>query len=109
MTNASKYEEDKQVKEYMDMHGIHNVRGGRYSNRVLTDKQLWELEQDFRHANGLCFHCGKKSHYSKDCPEKNNCQTSYCAASNDGSAIVMIVLVLALWILYSDHWRKFIW
>ena len=68
--NASPFEEDKQTLEYMNKHGIDNVRGGSYVTDVLTDSQRQGITQQMWHANGHCTKCGRSGHFVKDCYAK---------------------------------------
>lgn len=70
--NASPFEEDKQVKEYMRLHGIDNVRGGSYVTLTLTDEQHQEIQRQIRMASGLCIRCGHNNHFVTDCRVKTD-------------------------------------
>ena len=70
--NPSPFEEDKLTKEYMNVHGIDNVRGGSYSSINLTDPQVVSIRREIWGANGLCLRCGRKSHFITDCYAKTD-------------------------------------
>lgn len=59
--------EDAVVKEMMMAHGIDAVRGGSYSNVVLTKAQREMLEAEMRGGSGKCMRCGHSGHWVKDC------------------------------------------
>ena len=63
-------EEDKQVKKYMGIYGIPNVRGGSYSNVKLEPDQISSLERELRHNNDLCLSCGSSNHFVMDCTHR---------------------------------------
>jgi len=70
--NASKYDEDRYVKEYMEKYGIDKVRGGAYSCVELDEEQICSLSQEIISANDLCSRCLRKGHFIKDCYAKND-------------------------------------
>jgi predicted GIY-YIG superfamily endonuclease len=70
--NASPFDEDKVTKEYMNKHGIDNVRGGTYVTEVLDDFQKQALNEEMWQANGLCTQCGRSGHFVKDCYAKKD-------------------------------------
>ena len=63
-------DEDTKVEKLMMQHGIDNVRGGSYSNIVLTNEQTDALTRKISHANNHCLKCDKPGHYAKDCNTK---------------------------------------
>ena len=65
--NASPFDEDRYVKEYVAIHGIQNVRGGSYSSIVLTGEQKRALESEIRGATDACMKCGMKGHFAANC------------------------------------------
>ena len=70
ISNASKYDEDKWVKIYMEQYGINNVRGGAYSCMELDSDQECNLVSEMISANDLCARCGRGGHFIKSCYAK---------------------------------------
>ena len=70
--NASPFDEDRYVKEYMAKYGIEKVRGGSYSTIDLDELQMYALNNEIRGAKDLCSCCGNKGHFIKDCYAKKD-------------------------------------
>jgi predicted GIY-YIG superfamily endonuclease len=70
--NASKYDEDKYVKKYMDKYGMNNVRGGTYVNIELSDDMKQSISRELASANDLCTRCSRQGHFIKDCYAKTD-------------------------------------
>lgn len=70
--NASPFDEDRYVKEYMAKYGIEKVRGGSYSTIDLDELQIYALTNEIRGAKDLCSRCGNKGHFIKDCYAKKD-------------------------------------
>lgn len=62
--------EDAKTLEYMRMHGVDNVRGGKYSQTVLSQAERDEIERSMRHENNQCMQCGATSHFVAQCPSR---------------------------------------
>lgn len=65
--STSIFDEDKYTLEYMNMMGVNNVRGGSYSNCVLSTDQQHNITRALRNANNLCTTCGESDHFSDMC------------------------------------------
>lgn len=70
--DASPFDEDKYVKEYMSKYGIQNVRGGSYSSEVLDEAQLYTLQREIWGAKDRCITCGRTGHFGKECFAKTD-------------------------------------
>jgi hypothetical protein len=70
--NASKYDEDKYIKIYMENYGIENVRGGAYSSIELNDDQITALKIEFTSALDLCTRCMRPGHFINSCYAKTD-------------------------------------
>jgi len=70
--NASIYDEDRYVKEYMYKYGIDNVRGGTYVTEELDEVARYSLQKELWGANDCCTQCGRKGHFVKDCKYKKD-------------------------------------
>jgi len=70
--NASPFDEDRYVKEYMDKYGIENVRGGSYCSVELTDEQITSIQKEIRGANDKCSKCGRYNHFANKCYAKTD-------------------------------------
>lgn len=65
--NASPFDEDRYVKEYMSKHGVENVRGGAYSQIDLEAGTIAQIENEIRGATDKCMKCGEKGHFVANC------------------------------------------
>jgi len=63
---------DNIVLEYMAKFGIENVRGGKYSQLILSTDQVIDILQNIRQNKDCCLACGHQTHSIEDC------QSSIC-------------------------------
>jgi hypothetical protein len=69
--NQLSLDEDKWVLEYMDTYGIDNVRGGQFSNIVLSRRQRHAIQTSLNHARDACLRCGSPDHFISTCPTED--------------------------------------
>jgi predicted GIY-YIG superfamily endonuclease len=69
--NSSPFEEDRYVKEYMAKYGVENVRGGTYTQFVLSSETIKHLQQEIRGTSDKCFKCGNSGHFANRCDADN--------------------------------------
>jgi len=65
--NASPFDEDRYVKEYMAKYGVENVRGGAYTQMTLEAKTIAQIENEIRGATDKCMKCGQAGHFVANC------------------------------------------
>ena len=65
--NASPFDEDRYVKEYMSREGIDKVRGGSYVSEILDNDEINFIRKEIRNAANKCTSCGRPGHFVKDC------------------------------------------
>ena len=70
--------ETAKTLELMRRHGVGNVRGGSYCQRVLTSMQIEDIERQLRHNDGRCLRCGRNGHFAPRC---------YARTHSNGGAI----------------------
>lgn len=67
INNHDNFDEDKYTKIYMRKYGINNVRGGSYSNMILSREQILILKLEIRTSENRCFRCNRIGHYKSNC------------------------------------------
>jgi GAG-polyprotein viral zinc-finger/GIY-YIG catalytic domain/Zinc knuckle len=68
--NASPFDEDRYVKEYMAKYGVDNVRGGAYTQVTLQPDTVSQIENEIRGTKNECFKCGQAGHFANRCSGK---------------------------------------
>lgn len=87
ISDCDDYDEDKYTLKYMDMYGIHNVRGGTFSQIELTEENVKMINRMINGAKNQCFICGSKEHFVKNCDKRKEVKVAFvdgkckCASS----------------------------
>lgn len=84
------YDEDKVTRQYMDKYGIDNVRGGSFVSIKLDNSTINVLKQMNKGTNDLCFICGKKGHFAKNCKSKYIWECLSCGKNFDNEEQAII-------------------
>ncbi len=74
LENVDKYDEDKYVWKYMEKYGIDNVRGGSYSQMILSPELRKCAERHINSGSNLCYACSEYGHLIRECPKKRKRQ-----------------------------------
>jgi len=74
--NCDDYDEDKVTRQYMDKHGIENVRGGSFVSIKLNKSTIDHLQQMSNGTNNKCFTCGCIGHFTNNCTNKKKQNTN---------------------------------
>jgi hypothetical protein len=82
LKDLTPFAENILTKEYMSLHGIENVRGGRWSQIDLQEFVVNELNMEFRAAKDLCYVCGLPGHQSR------NCQRGHSRMYTDSNSVI---------------------
>ena len=59
--------ENNKTLDYMAKYGINNIRGGNYTSVVLSASDRYQITKHIRGAGNLCYKCGEKGHFAKEC------------------------------------------
>ena len=65
--NCIDFDEDFYTLKYMEKYGIHNVRGGSFSQIKLCDQDVAVIQKMINTKNNSCFGCGSNNHFVNDC------------------------------------------
>ena len=65
------FSEDNITKEMMLKYGIDNVRGGSYCKVKLSKPEEEFLTKELRSIMNLCYFCGEKNHFFRNCKKKS--------------------------------------
>ena len=77
ISDCDDYDEDKYTLKYMDMYGIHNVRGGTFSQIELSEANIHMINRMINGAKNQCFICGSKDHFVKNCDKKSEVKVAF--------------------------------
>jgi predicted GIY-YIG superfamily endonuclease len=91
LKNQDSFEEDKQVKMYMNKYGIENVRGGSYVSDTLPAYQKEALIKELRGATDQCTVCGRKGHWAKDCFAKTDTDGNDLSGSSSEEELIQCI------------------
>ena len=67
IVGISDFQENKITKEYMSRYGIDKVRGGSYTEVVLSEAHKRSLEKDIWGEKTVCTNCGRTNHFVVEC------------------------------------------
>ena len=65
--NSESEDEDTITIRYMNQYGIDNVRGGLFSNTILSKTECETIERMLNKTSITCYICGGCDHFSKWC------------------------------------------
>lgn len=82
ISNCDDYDEDKYTMKYMDLYGIHNVRGGSFVSIKFDKSTIDNLKRMSNGTNDKCFICSKKGHFAKDCKQEEYEEVWRCEYCN---------------------------
>lgn len=77
-TYESEHDYDEEIKtlEWMDEKGIDKVRGGGYSNVVITEEEVEYIKKKISAMKNRCFICHQTGHYANVCPTRTKNATN---------------------------------
>lgn len=70
--NIDDFDEDKYTLKYMKKYGIDNVRGGSFSQLILSNETVSHINKMIESTNDNCYRCGRNSHYITNCYAKTH-------------------------------------
>lgn len=71
--NCDPLEEDFYTLKMMKEFGIDNVRGGSFSNVILTSEQIAVLQTMICSSESKCFKCNQPGHFMSQCTNRKYC------------------------------------
>jgi len=68
--DCTDHDEQRITQEYMAKYGIQNVRGGPWSQIMLSDAQEECIQHILDSEADACYTCGEKGHFAQSCSQK---------------------------------------
>lgn len=95
--NPGEFDEDKHTKIYMKKYGIDNVRGGSYTEEILSDSVKKILQKEICTASNTCFRCNRRGHFANNCFAKTKLDGSTINYDSHEYWYVGIFVMLVCW------------
>ena len=86
--NCSDHDEQRITQEYMSKYGVQNVRGGPWTQILLTDETEDFIQKLLDSAEDKCYTCGSKGHFANKCPEKYKKKVNQPSKSKPSKQVV---------------------
>jgi len=67
--DCTDHDEQRVTQEYMAKYGIQDVRGGPWSQILLSDAQEECIQQILNSESDACYTCGEQGHFVNECPQ----------------------------------------
>jgi hypothetical protein len=74
--DCSDHDEQRITQEYMGTYGIQNVRGGPWTQMLLSDEEEDFIQKLLDSETDACYECGSQGHFANKCPNKHQ-KTTY--------------------------------
>jgi predicted GIY-YIG superfamily endonuclease len=71
ISGQTDHDEQRVTQEYMMKYGIQKVRGGPWTQLLLTDEQEAFIQQLLNSESDACYTCGGQGHYANQCSHKH--------------------------------------
>ena len=67
LPDCNNHDEQRVTQEYMAKYGISNVRGGPWTQMMLSDEEEAFIQKLIDSEGDRCYTCGEEGHFAKDC------------------------------------------